>query len=143
MKQLKLTFVFILFWLAYVGQAQSVLGTWKTVDDRDNKEKSHVEIYEENGQVFGKITKLLKDAPDKTCDQCKGSKKDQPLVGMVVIENLRPSKDYFGDGRILDPVTGNDYKCSIWLEPGKPNELRVRGKHWSGIYRTQTWFRVL
>ena len=130
-------------WMTLLGNAQTILGTWKTVDDRDKKEKSYVEIYEQSGVVFGKITKLLKDAPDKTCDRCKGARKDQPLLGMVVMENLKETKDCFGDGRVYDPVTGNDYKCSIWLEPGKPNELRVRGTHWSGIYRTQTWYRVL
>jgi len=133
----------ITLWLTHIVNAQSILGTWKTVDDRDKKEKSHVEIYEHSGQVYGKITKLLKDPPDKICNQCKGSRKNQLILGMIIMENLRQTKDYFGDGRVYDPVSGNDYKCSIWLEPGKPNELRVRGKHWSGIYRTQTWQRVL
>lgn len=135
-----LAFIFTV-WLT--SAAQSVVGTWKTVDDRDKKEKSHVEIYEQDGVIFGKISKLLKDPPDKVCDRCKGTRKDQPLMGMVVMENLKPSKELFEEGRVYDPVTGNDYKCSIWLEPGKPNELRVRGTHWSGIYRTQTWYRVL
>lgn len=142
MKLSKIVFSLVPLCFALAGQAQSVLGTWKTVDDRDKKEKSHVEIYEQNGVVFGKISKLLKDSPDKTCDRCKGIRKDQPLMGMVVMENLKQSNEFFEDGRVYDPVTGHDYKCSIWLEPGKPNELRVRGTHWSGIYRTQTWYRV-
>jgi len=143
MKTLKTLGILFTLCLTLAVRAQSVLGTWKTVDDRDKKEKSHVEIYEQNGVVFGKISKLLKDNPDKICDRCKGSRKDQPLLGMVVMEDLKQSEQYFEDGRVYDPVTGHDYKCSIWLEPGKPNELRVRGTHWSGIYRTQTWYRVL
>ena len=143
MKTLKTLGILFTLCLTLAVRAQSVLGTWKTVDDRDKKEKSHVEIYEQNGVVFGKISKLLKDNPDKICDRCKGSRKDQPLLGMVVMADLKQSEQYFEDGRVYDPVTGHDYKCSIWLEPGKPNELRVRGTHWSGIYRTQTWYRVL
>ncbi len=123
-------------------QAQSVMGSWKTVDDRDGAEKSYVDIYETNGKIFGKITKLLKEPEDKVCDKCKGIRKDKPLMNMIVIEGLTAQGTNFTGGRIYDPVTGNDYACSIWLEPGKPNELRVRGKHWSGIYRTQTWFRA-
>lgn len=142
MKALKTLGILSTLCLTLAVRAQSVIGTWKTVDDRDKKEKSHVEIYEQNGVVFGKISKLLKDSPDKTCDRCKGTRKDQPLLGMVVMENLKQSDEFFEDGRVFDPVTGHDYKCSIWLEPGKPNELRVRGTHWSGIYRTQTWYRV-
>ncbi len=126
-----------------VLHGQTVLGTWKTVDDRDGAEKSYVEIYEDNGKVFGKITKLLKQPQDKTCDKCKGERKDKPLMNMVVIEALSKDKETFNGGRIYDPVSGNDYGCSIWIDPNKPDELRVRGKHWSGIYRTQTWFRVM
>lgn len=127
----------------FIGSAQSVLGTWKTVDDRDGREKSYVEVFETNGKVYGKITKLLKEPTDKTCDKCKGDRKDRPLMGMIIIESLIKNIEEYDKGRIYDPVTGNDYGCSIWLEPGKPNELRVRGKHWSGIYRTQTWYRVM
>jgi len=137
-------FLFLVFVL--VGslslKSQSVTGTWKTVDDRDGAERSYVEIYETSGQLYGKITKLLKEPPEKLCDKCKGERKDKPLQGMIVIEALSRVKDTYSNGRIYDPVTGNDYSCSIWIEPDKPDELRVRGKHWSGIYRTQTWYRV-
>lgn len=133
-------FLLIFCWLT--TSAQTVTGTWRTVDDRDKQSKSYVHIYEEAGQLFGKITKLLKDKPDAKCKGCKGSRKNQSLLGMVVIEGLQKIRDEFGDGRIFDPVTGNDYKCTIWIEPGKPDELRVRGTHWSGIYRTQTWYKV-
>jgi uncharacterized protein (DUF2147 family) len=123
-------------------QAQSVLGSWRTVDDRDGAEKSYVDLYETDGKIYGKITKLLKQPIDQVCDKCKGERKDKPLMNMIVIEGLIAHENNFAGGRIYDPVTGNDYGCSIWLEPGKPNELRVRGKHWSGIYRTQTWYRA-
>ncbi len=134
----------IVLFLVYTStiQAQSVVGSWRTVDDRDGSEKSYVDIYETNGKVYGKITKLLKQPADKVCDKCKGERKDKPLMNMVVIDGLTDHGAAYSGGRIYDPVTGNDYGCSIWLEPGKPNELRVRGKHWSGIYRTQTWFRA-
>lgn len=131
----------VLGFLPSIGQ--SVLGTWKTVDDRDGAEKSYVDVYEQKGMVYGKITKLLKDPEDKTCDRCKGDRKDKPLMGMVVIEALAKNDEQYNGGRIFDPVSGNDYGCSVWIEPGKPNELKVRGKHWSGIYRTQTWYRVM
>lgn len=87
-------------------------------------------------------SQAIKEPPEKLCDKCKGERKDKPLQGMIVIEALSRVKDTYSNGRIYDPVTGNDYSCSIWIEPDKPDELRVRGKHWSGIYRTQTWYRV-
>lgn len=63
-------------------------------------------------------------------------------MGMVIIEGLQESEGAWKSGTILDPQNGNVYGCSVWVESEKPNELKVRGKHWTGIYRTQTWFRV-
>jgi uncharacterized protein (DUF2147 family) len=137
------TFVILFFSICWLPvRAQTVTGTWRTVDDRDKQSKSYVHIYEDTGRLFGKITKLLKDKPDTLCEVCEGPRKNQPLLGMVVIEGLRKLRDQYGGGRIFDPVTGNDYKCTIWIEAGKPDELKVRGTHWSGIYRTQTWHKV-
>lgn len=123
-------------------QAQSPVGTWKTIDDNTGEAKSHVEIYEENGQYFGKVTQLLLKPADTVCEKCKGDKKGKPVVGMLILENLSPNGDYWKNGSIMDPENGKEYGCSIWFEEGKSDELRVRGKHWTGLYRTQTWFRA-
>ena len=123
-------------------QAQSYIGTWKTVDDSTNESKSHVEVYEQNGKLYGKLVKLLTAEPGEVCKECTGDKKNKPLLGLVIIEDLNKVKDYYGKGTIMDPENGKEYGCSIWFEDGKPNELKVRGKHWTGIYRTQTWYRI-
>ena len=132
-----ITFAF-LFYTAFTF-AQSAVGTWKTVDDNTGKARSHVEIYEQDGSLFGKITKLLDVDPSTLCDQCPGDKKDTPIIGLVIIEKVKPYKDYWRKGKILDPEDGNEYGCQLWLEDGT---LKVRGKHWTGLYRTQTWYRV-
>ena len=120
----------------------SPLGTWKTIDDATGDAKSHVEIYEENGKLFGKVTKLLQRDPSTLCEKCPGDKKNKPVLGMLIIEDLQPVKDYWKKGSIMDPENGNEYGCSIWFEDGKSDELKVRGKHWTGLFRTQTWYRV-
>ena len=120
----------------------SPIGTWKTIDDNTGEAKSHVEIYENGGKLYGKIAKLLKSSLDKACEECPGKKKGKPLMGMLVIEGLEPYKDYWRKGTIMDPENGNEYGCSIWFENGNADELKVRGKHWTGLYRTQTWYRV-
>jgi len=119
--------------------AQSTVGLWKSVDDLTGEARSHIDIYEQDGQLFGKVVKLLDASPDSVCDSCDGDKKNQPLIGMVIIENLKPYKDYWRKGKILDPESGNVYSCDIWLEDGA---LKVKGKHWTGLFRTQTWYRV-
>ena len=124
------------------GKSQSPIGTWKTVDDKSGEEKSYVDIYAEESNLHGKITKLLRDDAKELCDQCPGDRKMKPILGMVILENLKPYKNYWRKGKILDPESGNEYGCSIWFEEGRPDELKVRGKHWTGLYRTQTWYRV-
>lgn len=61
---------------------------------------------------------------------------------MIIVENLSPYKDYWKNGTILDPESGSEYGCSIWFENNNANELKVRGKHWTGLFRTQTWYKV-
>lgn len=120
----------------------SPVGVWKTVDDKTGEAKSHIEIFEQNGKFYGKVVKLLRRAPDTICEKCPGAKKNKKLMGMVIIENLQAKESYWKDGSILDPESGKEYGCSIWFENGKNDELQVRGKHWTGLYRTQTWYRV-
>ena len=121
--------------------AQGPLGTWKTIDDETSEAKSHIEIYQEDGKYFGKIVKLLRVAEDTTCDKCPDDKKDQPLMGMVVMWDLEPYKDYWSYGRIMDPNNGKTYKCSVWLEDEKT--LKVRGYlGFSALGRNQTWHLV-
>ncbi len=117
-------------------------GVWKTFDDETGEAKSHVKIYEKDGQYYGKIVKLLKSDPDKVCTECPGKKKGKPLMGMVILEGLKPHDDYWKKGTIMDPENGNEYGASVWFEDGNKDELKVRGIHWTGLYRTQTWKKV-
>ena len=134
---LLLTFSFL-----SLNAQQGVIGTWKTIDDKTGEEKSYVQIYKKNGKLYGKITKLLASEPDTVCEKCDGDKKNKPVLGMVIMEGLKPYKDYWRKGNILDPESGNEYGCTIWQDDGKADELKVRGIHWTGLYRTQTWYRV-
>jgi uncharacterized protein (DUF2147 family) len=139
---------FFFFFLMLLGigslsaQSNSPFGVWKSVDDKTGEAKSHVEVYQKNGKMYGKIVKILTDKPNAKCDECKGDKKGQPVNGMVIIEGMQEVEGSWKNGTILDPQNGNVYGCVVWVEADKPNELKVRGKHWTGIYRTQTWFRV-
>ncbi len=144
MKVMKWSALLLCLWVfgPAVSFAQSPVGLWKTIDDKTGDAKSHVEIYEKSGKFHGKVVKLLLKAPDTRCEKCTGAKKDQLIVGMNVVEGLSAQDGMWKGGKIVDPESGNEYNCSIWLEKGNGDELRVRGKHWTGLYRTQTWYRV-
>ncbi len=117
-----------------------IAGEWKTVDDNTGQPRSIIKIYEaNNGKYYGKIQKLLD--PDKKqdalCEKCPGDRKNQKVVGMIVIRDMLKSGEALSSGNILDPETGKEYTCKIWMEKG---ELKVRG-YWGVFYRTQTWYK--
>ncbi len=121
--------------------AQSPVGIWKTIDDETKEAKSHVEIYEVDGKLHGKVVKLLKDASTTVCENCTGDKKNQPIEGMEILTSLSKYKDYWSYGKILDPANGKTYKCSAWLEG--PDKLKLRGYIGiSALGRNQEWHRV-
>ena len=129
--------------LSLTATAQDVFGKWKTIDDATGQEKSIVDIYEENGKVYGKIIKILDtNAPkNPTCDKCEGKDKDAPIVGLVFIKGLEKDGEEYNNGKILDPENGTLYKCYIKLE--EANKLKVRGYiGFSLLGRTQYWYRV-
>ena len=119
--------------------ADAPVGTWKTVDDKTGKEESTVEVYEQGGKLFGKITGLTEpndaQGQPKTCSKCTGADKDKPIVGLLIIKDLSPSDGRYKGGTIMDPADGKIYKAEVWVEDGK---LKVRG-YLGVFYKTQTW----
>lgn len=132
----------LVFTSALSAQNLSPLGLWKTIDDETKEAKSHMELYEKNGKVYGKVTKLLLKPADTVCEKCKGEKANKPVLGMILVNGLVKSGEVWNGASILDPVTGNYYDCTIWLSESNENELKVKGKHWTGLSRTQTWYRI-
>jgi uncharacterized protein (DUF2147 family) len=134
--------------LALVGLLASAqntpVGLWKTIDDDGKTEKSLVRITDSGGVLSGKIEKIFDaDKQDSKCDKCSDDRKDQPVLGMVILRNLKQDaddKDIWSGGEILDPNNGKTYKARLKpLEGGK--QLQMRG-YLGPFYRTQVWHRV-
>lgn len=129
------------FSLNLVAQDTSVpTGVWQTLDDETGEARSHVTIYEQDGKFFGRISEILTDNKDALCTECSGKQKNKPMLGLVIIKNLVKDGDEWNSGTILDPTKGSEYKLVAWFEDDA-NKLFIRGKHWTGLYRTQTWVR--
>ena len=141
---LKQLFLIALFaFLGTFAKAQTLVGTWKTIDDETGEAKSYVQLYEENGKVYGKIIKFLKKDtdPNKVCEKCTDWRKGQKIMQMMIVRDMQLSGTTWKGGKILDPEKGKEYTCTMWFEAGKKDELRLRG--WIGpFFRTQTWYRV-
>ena len=125
----------------------SPVGLWKTIDDNTKKERSLIRVSEAGGVFTGKIEKRLDaDAkPTDICDQCTDDRKNQPILGLTLIRNVKQSADDKGlwdGGDITDPDNGKVYKVRLKpIDDGK--KLEVRGYIGMPMLgRTQTWIRV-
>lgn len=120
--------------------AQDVFGVWATLDKNTGKPTSNIKIFKAtNGKVYGKIVKIMDPkAQNDVCTKCKGDKKDQPILNLVIITDLTKDGNEYKNGKITDTRDGKVYDCAIWVENG---DLKLRG-YWGIFYQTETWVRV-
>ena len=132
----------LFFMLTSLMYAQSPIGIWKTIDDETKQAKSYVEIFEKDGKLYGKVTKILtKGKEDAKCTDCSGALKNKPILGMQILSGMKKDGKEWNGGKILDPNSGKEYKAKMSLNGS--DKLDVRG--YIGISlvgRTQTWQRV-
>lgn len=123
-------------------QAQSVLGKWYTTNSETGKRNSVIEIYEVNGELQGKVVRILKaEDRNKTCEKCTGKLKDKPIEGLILLRGMEKEGNEYSGGVITDPYSGKDYKCKLWVDEKDPNILKVRG-YVGFLYQTRTWERA-
>ncbi|MDT0559191.1 DUF2147 domain-containing protein [Ichthyenterobacterium sp. W332] len=133
------TYFFLICALSLSGQ--SIFGHWKTIDDKTGEAKSIVEIYEDEGKVFGKIIEILNPKnKNALCKKCEGEDFNKPILGLVIIKDMTKDGDYYKKGTIFDPQEGKEYKCRL-LVTKNPDVLQVRG-YIAFFYATQYWQRV-
>ena len=131
--------------MSSVALAQmSPVGLWRTIDDETKQPKAQVRISESGGVVTGKIEKLFDPTKqDSVCDKCTDERKNQKVVGLTIIRNVKQDPDDKGlwtGGEILDAGKGKTYKTRLKpVDGGK--KMEVRG-YVGFFYRTQVWERV-
>lgn len=137
--------LFILIQSAYAFNTDpSPIGYWRTIDDVTGKPKSIIQIWKNEDQTLaGKVVKIFSSqAKNKLCVACKGLHHNEPIVGMVILSQLKPGKARWKDGQILDPQSGKTYRCSLQVAE-KGNKLNVHGYIGLPMFgRSQIWERV-
>ncbi len=128
---------------AAAADPASPVGLWRTFDDQTGKPRGLIRIVERDGVYSGRIERGLAPADNAVaiCSKCPGARKDQPFLGMVILEGLRKEGDEYVGGEILDPDNGRVYRCkAALLEQGR--KLLVRGYIGVPAFgRSQTWVR--
>ena len=150
MKELMLLLVMSAF--ALNVSAQTIVGTWKTIDDETGKAKSIVKIYKntKDGTYYGKIVELLNRAKgdeDPYCKECPKTdyRHNKRVIGMNIISKMKASSDVktAKSGTIINPKNGKIYRCTMKvIEKGKKLEVRGSIPNFSFLGKTQTWIRV-
>lgn len=129
----------------YAQAGITIVGKWKTIDDITGKEKSIIEVWRSPENLFyGKVIEILIPPPkgqkEFVCGPCEGPLRGQPVLGMTVIYDLKYADGKYINGKVLDTKTGEYFKCEAWLETA--NLLKIKASHWSGLSRTQSWYRT-
>ena len=124
------------------AQADAIVGKWKT-----DGGKSHIEIYEKDGEFHGKIVwlrePLNEDGKPKTDkNNPDESKRNRSLKGLALLSSFEYEGDNeWQEGEIYDPESGKTYSCVITLESDDTLDVRgYIGVSWLG--RSTTWTRV-
>jgi len=137
---MKFLFTLLITTLSFVSYGQSIIGQWETIDDETKEKKAVIEIYKSDNLYFAKIVESYVSEKNALCETCTGTRKGQPIIGLVIIENIKKDGNEFNDGIIIDPENGKTYSC--YLELVNNNKLKVRGYLGFSLFgRTQYWIR--
>ena len=118
-------------------------GTWEQVDE-DGHVGALVALSGRSGVIQGRIIKVFPEpgeSDNPPCTACKGSLKDAPVVGLLIVDGLKRAGDRYAGGTILDPDTGETYSLEARLGPdGTTLDLRAF-KGLAVLGQSQTWRR--
>jgi uncharacterized protein (DUF2147 family) len=121
----------------------SAAGRWQPIDEKTGQPLGLIRIYQQGGLFFGRIEPSSpSDETSRRCTRCTDERRNQPIIGLVLIRNMRQEGDEYTGGDILDPDSGRIYGCKFRLIDGG-RKLVMRGYIGLSLFgRSQTWQRL-
>ncbi len=111
------------------GTAPSAVGLWEKAGE-SGKPNAWFRIFRCGDAYYGQIVKMFAQNGENPstwhCTKCEGSQKDEPVLGLTFIKNMRRDGLQYQGGTILDPRDGSVYKATMQLSPDG-QKLTVRG----------------
>ena len=120
----------------------SPAGLWEPLDSKGHPQ-GRIRIFKRGDAWFGRIEPSSPaDDPNGRCTACRDERRNQPIIGLVLMRNLRFADGEYTGGDILDPDTGRVYGCKFRLIEGG-RQLLMRGFYGVSLLgRSQVWRRV-
>ena len=103
----------------WAGPATSPVGLWKAFND-ERQPTALVRISESGGVFSGKVESVLLGDPAIRCTECPAGdpRKDQPVLGMTILQGLKKDGEAYAGGTVLKVAEGRIAKAELRLIDG-------------------------
>ena len=122
-------------------KADDILGVWLT----SGKEPAKIQIYKSGQKYYGRIVSLQNPLnngkPKMDINNPDKLKRNQQILGLIILIGFEFDGDEWNDGKIYDPESGKIYSCYLSIK--NESALKVRGYIGVSLFgRTETWTKT-